>query len=304
MKKQISPLLTLLLLISINIYSQGFWDKVKKGAKEVGTQMVNNSIPETKTVLNMSNVYFRVETSENRLCGKNYVIYSSKDSQILGDNFFSFYENRSCFETSDQYKFINGFYNFLYMINPDGSLLVIREIFPFDEDIKEVIKKNELNDLYCRHYQLIGNDIYIAKYKNKEEMVTNKDKKGELAFQINDNNKTIYSIVENVTFNYSGKNKQELLIMLSSLDYYANDLEFEQKLNRYYKAVADKKHNDNNAKYLTLKKRCNYCNKEYTGVSFDMALYHGKNNGCDKVDEVYHNASCSRKCAFDYCKNQ
>ena len=298
MKKQISPLLTLLLLISVNMHSQGFWDKVKKGVKEVGTQIVNNSIPETKTILNMDNIYSHVEIAEDEygVCGKNYRINISKNQEEIGDNLFTFYEKSPCFQTSKQLKFIEGFYSFLYTIGPDGSILIFREVLPFDESIKAIIKKNGLNDVYCMHYQLIGNDIYLAKFKSKEEMANNKDKKGELTYQINDNNNTINLISDNLTWKYSGKNNQELLIMLTTMAF-QTDLTFAEKLDSYYKTVASIQQDEAKTKYLTLKKHCNYCNKEYTGVSFTYS-------GCDYAFEIYKDASysyCSRKCAFDYC---
>jgi hypothetical protein len=288
------------------MFSQSMWEKVKNKAKEVGTQIINNSESQTKTMINFDGIYLFAYTDDTsaRLCGKRYLINKTNDPNDIGDSFFSFYEDKNCWATSRQYKSANNFYEFLYTIyKKDGSIFIFHDVKPIDENIKGLLSKKKPYDSYCDHYQLIGNEIYLNKLKDIDDFNNNKDKKGELFIQIDENNKTIHPINTNSTFKYLGSNKQDLLILYTTFLFQV-DLNFADSLKNYSSAVQEKNQDEANQKYLTYKKRCNYCNKEYTGVSFDMALYHGKGNGCDKAIEVYHDASCSRKCAFDYCKNQ
>jgi hypothetical protein len=127
----------------------------------------------------------------------------------------------------------------------------------------------------------------------------NKTKKGKVCFKIENGN--LINEKGDVILKIVGENKQNLLIIATSLIYLTRDSKIAESLDNYSLKLAKSIENDNKAKFLSSTKKCMYCNKSYTGESFGLPPYITVGKPCEKIIVVYKNACCSRKCAFDYC---
>ena len=182
-------------------------------------------------------------------------------------------------------------------------------------------KKNHFNIIA---YQLSGDSVFIYKVSKIVEL---KNKKKELFMVFKDGEAKDKN--DNLLFSYKGSNKYSMMKMYFATLFYFKEFQFakEQKeilvkrnneitrkndeikqkeLAEYSKKLAAE-WEVKKSQYLTKSKNCKYCNITYTGVSFEFnshsAFTFSKTPCKAKIDEVYFDAFCSRKCVLDHCNS-
>jgi hypothetical protein len=182
-------------------------------------------------------------------------------------------------------------------------------------------KKNHFNIIA---YQLIGDSVFIYKVGKIIEL---KNKKKEFFMVFKDG--VVKDKNDNVLFNYKGSNKYSLMKMYFATLFYFKEFQFakEQKeilvkrnneIRRKNDEIELKRINENlkksaaewevkKSQYLTKSKNCKYCNVKYSGVSFEFnkesKMWNSKTPCKARIDEVYFDAFCSRKCVLDHCNS-
>ena len=181
-------------------------------------------------------------------------------------------------------------------------------------------KKNHFNIIA---YQLIGDSVFIYKVSKIIEL---KNKKKDFFMIFKDG--VVKDKNDNLLFSYKGSNKYSLMKMYFATLFYFNEFQFAKeqkeilvKRNNEVKEKEDIEYNNRlkiklaklNAdlevkekQYMSKSKNCKYCNVKYTGVSFEFTVNSSSKSRSEckaRIDEVYFDAFCSRKCVLDHCNS-
>jgi hypothetical protein len=310
---------------------------VIKDLKSAKDEISNATLELTMTLNNKTII--ATSSLISKPCGENESIAENNLNLnidgVLNESVFRFYDNQfssgPCnLFTSNQYQTnekletdTSLYWGIGFLPKPkENSLYVFNKFtknFTNNFYKNEIDKKNHFNIVA---YKLINDSVFVYKVNNDSEFKTHKrqffmsfkdgeakDRNGDLLF--NYKGKNIFSIMKiyfATLFYFKefqfAKEQQEILVKRNNEIIRKND-EIEQKRINENLKISAAEWEAKEKQYLTKSKNCKYCNVKYTGVSFGIKPHLlRKDAPCkSRIDEVYWDAFCSRKCVLDHCNS-
>jgi hypothetical protein len=312
---------------------------VIKDLKSAKDQISNAALELTMTLNNK--VIIATSSLTSKPCGEDESIVENNLNLnidgVLNESIFRYYDNQ--FSNGPCNLFTNNQYQTNEKLETDTSLYwgigflpkpKENSLYVFNKFTKkfsnnfyknETDKKNHFNIVA---YKLINDSVFVFKVNNESEF---KNHKREFFMNFKDGEAKDRN--GNLLFNYKGKNNFSIMKMYFATLFYFKEFQFakEQKeilvkrnneITRKNDEIEQKRINENlkksaaeweikKSQYLTKSKNCKYCNVKYSGVSFEFnkesKMWNSKTPCKARIDEVYFDAFCSRKCVLDHCNS-
>jgi hypothetical protein len=242
--------------------------------------------------------------SQNKTKSRGLFFKNSNNQEI---RLFLYKEGKDCVTQGDEQIQSNteyyssksmGLWVVAFISEPRKNTIQIRRTFSKEiiSNISELKDKNTIDT-----YKLIGDTVYLISSptdeKSAKEQVNNLG-----AWVIRFENGIVYDNTNKQIFEYAGGDNFDLMSLYVSYKFYSIDMNIAKNIRDINKISDAQVQKANNDKFLKEAKKCKFCNKEYTGESFDFTGWGRSNKPCsDPIGVVYRSAFCSRKCALEEC---
>jgi hypothetical protein len=294
-------------VIKNNDGSKKTYDKLKEVTEVANTITLNDGNESMSFKFEKGEAYCGL--SQERTKNYNLILLNGKNSSL-----FSFLDKFKCvLESSEQFQNNHdpwsfkdaGLWSMLFFIEESHNTIGFVRTIP--DGIREMLP--EIKNLYhIEKYTVRSDTVYRKIYKTEEDLKQgNKKDIGKAYLLINNN--IITDLTKNKTLcEFTGTNNFEIALLWFALQFKTHDMAIAEKGLR---KLGEMKYDENQAKlrakFLKETKKCYYCNKSYTGESFDYGpfrSYKKELGPCSaKVEVVYKPRFCSRECAIHNCKN-
>jgi hypothetical protein len=320
--------LVLSLLIFETTFCQGIkglQDKAKKATAIIKkADDINRKIddvkykiegPATFTLKNGNSKAYIYLTQSESLCGYSQNKTKTRELFFRNSNrqeqrLFLYKEGKDCALPSDEQIQSNtdiyssksmGLWVVAFISEPRKNTIQIRRSFSKEiiSNISELKDKNTIDT-----YKLIGDTVYFISNKSDEKNLNNQV--NEIGtWVVRFENGVVYDNTNNQIFEYTGGDNFDLMSLYVSYRFYSFDMNIAKTISDINKTSDAQVQKAKNDKFLKEVKKCKFCNKEYTGESFDFTGWRNMNNPCSHtIGVVYRSAFCSRKCVLEECNGK
>ena len=333
MKTKIQLIVFITTFLSVNINAQILKDLAKKAKDAVKIENINQA---TKIVSNGKNTADKMInppsvltftsnnkinkitiSSEELICGpKNAPHHMLRSNDVIFFKYWDAVNALNC--TSDEQAFKNspskesiGSWQMAFLTTPKYK--TVSFIFNYSDSVLNFINNKNVTSQYIKR-TLKGDSVYnyIAKSKDEYNKIYFKEI-GNYEGRFSEGK--FFDKDGQIICEYEGNNTFELMQM-----YYARIFKIasttlsdilDQAVIAKEGIVSEAKQKIRNAEiakekeaYLKTTKNCKYCNKPYTGISFELLKSKDKYKPCSgQSQKVYYDAFCTMKCALEWCQN-
>jgi hypothetical protein len=324
--KQIYCLVSALFIFQVSFCQgiKGLQEKAKKAAAIIKkADDINRKVQDVKYKIEgpatfiatsgdaKANIYL---TQSESYCG--YTQNKTKTRELIFRNsnnqeqrLFIYKEGKDCYLPSDEQIQSNtdnyssksmGRWLIAFISEPSKKIIQIKKVFTDDmlSNISDLKDKNTIDT-----YKLIGDTVYFISKETNEK--SSKEQVSELGnWVIRFENGEVYDNTNKKIYDYTGGNNFDLMSVFVSYRFYSIDMKLAKNIRDIINKRDYRVQKENNDKFSKEVKNCKFCNKEYTGESYDFDLIgsSSKSGPCGySIVAVYRKAFCSRKCALEEC---